>query len=340
MRALRLHGPGDVRLEEVPDPHPAPGEVIIATEFAMTCATDAKIMRSGRHPAIGPCPTPIGHEVTGRVVEIGEGADVVDVGDAVVVANSAPCGECFWCGRDEFSLCDDLVYLWGAFAERVRVPARIAAVNMIPRPVDLDPRLAPMIEPLACAVHGADRSQASTGDTVVVLGGGVQGQLLTARLSQRGCAVVVCDPHPERRERALRFGATAVADAPRDAEGIGRVRDLTPGCRGADVVIEAIGRPETWRIAVQIARRGGEVVFYGGCPVGSDVSLPTEPLHYGALRITGTYHHTPAAVREALALLTCPPVPVAELVGPPVGLADVTDVLSRSGVKRPVDPAI
>lgn len=339
MRALRLHGPGDVRLEEVPDPRPGAGEVILATEYAMTCATDAKIMRNGRHPAIGPCPALFGHEVTGRVAEVGTGITGVDVDDAVVVANSAPCGVCFWCEREEFSLCDDLVYLWGAFAERVRIPARIVAVNMIPRPEDLDPRLAPMIEPLACAVHGADRSQASPGDTVVVLGGGVQGQFLTARLAQRGCAVVVCDPHPDRRDRALRFGATAVADAPRDAEGIERVRQLTPGGRGGDVVIEAIGRPETWRAAVQIARRGGEVVLYGGCPLGSEVSLPTEPIHYGALRISGTYHHTPAAVREALDLLRRPSMPLAELVGDPVGLADVASVLTRSGVKRPVDPS-
>ncbi len=328
-----------MRLEEVPDARPGSGEVVLATEYAMTCATDAKIMRNGRHPAIGPCPTLFGHEVTGRIAEIGQGVAGVEVGDAVVVANSAPCGECFWCRRDEFSLCDDLVYLWGAFAERVRIPARIVATNMIPRPDGLDPRLASMIEPLACAVHGADRSRASSGDTVVVLGGGVHGQFLTARLAQRGCAVIVCDPHADRRDRALRFGAAAVADAPRDAEGIDRVRRLTPGGRGGDVVIEAIGQPDTWRAAVQIARRGGEVVLYGGCPPGSDVSLPTEPLHYGALRISGVYHHTPAAVREALDLLVHPAVPLAELVGAPVGLAEVAGVLSRSGAKRPVIPS-
>lgn len=339
MRALLLHGPGDVRLIDTPDPHPDAGEVVIATEYAMTCATDAKIMRNGRHPAIGPCPTLFGHEVTGRILEVGAGVEGFESGDPVVVANSAPCGACFWCERGEFSLCDDLVYLWGAFAERVRVPARIVSVNMIVRPAGLDPRLAPMIEPLACAVHGADHSSAGEGGTVVILGGGVQGQFLTARLAGRGCRVIVCDPHPDRRERAERFGAWMTADAPRDRTGIESVRAATPGGRGADVVIEAIGRPETWRVAVELARRGGEVVLYGGCPLGSEVTLPTEPLHYGALRVTGTYHHTPAAVRAALDLLSDPPVPFDELVGPVIGLSGVAEVLSRSGVKRPVDPS-
>lgn len=340
MRALRLHGPGDLRLEDVPDPRPGPGEVVLQVEYAMTCATDAKITRNGSHPAIGPCPTPMGHEVTGHVTDVGPGVTGFRSGDAVVVANSAPCGSCFWCEAGDHSLCDSLVHLWGTYAERVRVPARIVAMNMIPRPAGLDPMIAPMIEPLACAVHGADRSSAGAGDTVVILGGGVQGQFLTARLASRGCRVFVCDPHPDRRERALRFGAVGTADAPRDADGVDRVRALTPDGRGADVVIEAIGRTDTWRSAVGIARRGGEVVLYGGCPPGSEVSFPTAPLHYGALRVIGTYHHTPTAVREALRLLASPPVPLDELVGDPVGLADVPGVLSRSGVKRPVDPAI
>lgn len=338
MRALRLHGPGDVRLEDVADPVPGVGEVVLTVEYAMTCATDAKIVRNGRHPAIGPCPTPIGHEVTGFVAEVGDGVTGVAVGDAVVAANSAPCGACYWCQRDEPSLCEDLTYLWGTFAERVRVPAPIVAANLLPRPAGLDPRIAPLIEPLACAIHGADRSAAGAGDTVLILGGGAQGQFLTARFAERGCDVIVCDPHEDRRARARRFGATATEDAPRTAEDATRIRRRTPGGRGADVVVEAIGRPETWRMAVDLARRGGEVLFYGGCPPGSDVTLPTEPLHYGALRLLGTYHHTPSAVRSALRSLEAPDVPFDELVGPPIGLADVVDVLARSGVKRPVDP--
>ena len=338
MRALILHGPGDVRVQDVPEPVPGPGEVVVQVEYAMTCATDAKMLRNGRHPALPDPPTPFGHEATGTVVSVGAGVSWPVAGDAVVVANSAPCGGCFFCTRQRPSLCESLVYLWGTFAERVVVPARIVAINMLPRPAMLDPRLAAMIEPFACAIRGVQHSQAGAGDTVLVLGGGVQGQLLTACLSRRGCEVVVCDPHADRRERALRFGAARVLDAPRDDAGVRSVRAETPGGRGADVVFEAVGRTETWQVAVALARPGGEVNLYGGCPPGSTVTFPTEPLHYGELRLQGSYHHTPEAVREALALLVARAAPFAELVGEPVGLEEVATVLAESGVKRPVVP--
>ncbi len=333
-----LHGPGDLRLQEVADPSPAPGEVVLQVDYAMTCATDAKMLRHGRHPALPEPPAPFGHEATGHVVAVGEGVAWPAVGDAVVVANSAPCGDCFYCLRERPSLCESLVYLWGAFAERVLVPARIVAINMLARPDGLDPRLAAMIEPLACAIRGVQQSQAAHGDTVVIVGGGVQGQLLTACLARRGCQVVVCDPHQDRRDRALRFGAVRALDAPRDDADVRSVRAETPGGRGADVVFEAVGRPETWQVAVGLVRPAGEVNLYGGCPPGSTVTLPTERLHYHELRIQGSYHHTPEAVREALALLVESAAPFAELVGEPIGLAEVATVLGESGVKRPVVP--
>lgn len=333
-----LHGPGDLRLQEVADPSPAPGEVVLQVDYAMTCATDAKMLRHGRHPALPEPPAPFGHEATGHVVAVGEGVAWPAVGDAVVVANSAPCGDCFYCLRERPSLCESLVYLWGAFAERVLVPARIVAINMLARPDGLDPRLAAMIEPLACAIRGVQQSQAAHGDMVVIVGGGVQGQLLTACLARRGCQVIVCDPHQDRRDRALRFGAVRALDAPRDDADVRSVRAETPGGRGADVVFEAVGRPETWQVAVGLVRPAGEVNLYGGCPPGSTVTLPTERLHYHELRIQGSYHHTPEAVREALALLVESAAPFAELVGEPIGLAEVATVLGESGVKRPVVP--
>lgn len=136
----------------------------------------------------------------------------------------------------------------------------------------------------------------------------------------------------------MRFGAMSALDAPRDDAGARTTRAETPGGRGADVVFEAVGRPETWQIAVALARPGGEVNLYGGCPLGSTVTFPTETLHYSELRLQGSYHHTPQAVREALALLTDSAAPFAELVGEPVGLAEVATVLAESGVKRPVVP--
>lgn len=340
VRALILHGPNDLRLETVPDPAVGPGEVVLRTELAMTCATDAKIMRNGGHPAFPQLPAPMGHEVTGQVVAAGAGVAGLGVGDHVVVANSAPCGNCRGCARGRPALCDDLTYLWGTFAEFVRIPARIVAVNAIVRPPHLPARLAPLVEPLACAIHGVERSAAGAGDQVVILGGGVQGQFLTACLSARGCEVTVCDPHPERRERARRFGAVRTLPAPRDGDAAAAVAAELPGGRGADVVFEAIGRPETWQLAAAIAGRGGEINLYGGCRPGTSVTLPTQPIHYDELRLQGSYHHTPQTVRAALGMLAAGAAPFDELVGEPVALTDVAKVLVASGPKRPVDPRL
>jgi L-iditol 2-dehydrogenase len=336
MRALVLHGPGDLRLEEVPEPVAGPGELVVEVSAALTCATDAKMVRAGAHPALGPLPARLGHELAGTVAEAGPGAGWRP-GDAVVVANSAPCGACSECAADRPSLCARLVYLTGAFAERVLVPAPIAAGNTLPLPEGLAPEIAAMTEPLACAVRSAERCTAAAGDLVLVLGGGVQGQLLAGLLARRGCRVHLADPHPERRERARRFGAEAAHRAPRDDAGAQVLRASLPGGRGADAVLEAVGTPQAWRAAVMLARPGGEVLLHGGCPPGSDAILPTGPLHYGELTLRGSYHHTPGAVRAALALLAAGELPAGELLGRPVALADVGEALrTERGVKRPV----
>jgi len=208
----------------------------------------------------------------------------------------------------------------------------------MPLPDGLSPDLAPMVEPLACAVRTAERCVVEDGDTAIVLGGGVQGQFLTHLLSRRGCRVTLCDPHADRRERALRFGAVQALAAPRGAEAVARARSATPEGRGADLVVEAVGRPEAWESAVALARKGGHVVFHGGCAPGSTVTFPTHALHYGELQLTGSYHHTPEAVRQALTLLQEGSAPFGELLGPPIALEDVSRVLAAPGPKRPVIP--
>jgi L-iditol 2-dehydrogenase len=337
VRALMLHGPGDLRLEEMPEPAAGPGEIVVSVDVALTCATDAKMARAGAHPALGPLPTGLGHELVGTVTEAGEGVRRPAVGDAVVVANSAPCGICADCAAGRASLCPQIVYLTGAFAERVRVPARIVARNVLPLPEGLAPEIAAMTEPLACAVHSAGRCVAGEGEVVLVLGGGVQGQLLAGLLARRGCRVHLADPHPERRERAILFGAERAHPAPRDDAAAAELRRRLPGGRGAALVVEAVGSPQAWRAAVGTVRPGGEVVLHGGCPAGTEVSLPTGPLHYEELNLRGSYHHTPAAVRAALDLLSRGALPFAELLGPPVALADVPALLAAEpGAKRPV----
>jgi len=337
MRALILHGPGDLRLEDVPVPEPASGEVILAVLRALTCATDAKILRQGAHPSIAPVPAPLGHEACGVVSAVGDGVSGVSVGDLVVVANSAPCGACPPCAVGRPSLCEHITYLSGAYAEYLRVPAPIVSRNLLPVPDGLAPERAAMVEPLACAVRGVERVEAGEGDEVVVLGGGTQGTLIAGLLAVRGCVVTLCDPHEERRERAIRFGAARAMDAPRGAAAIDALRAAHGDGRGPSAVVEAVGRPEAWQAAVSIVRPGGEVLLYGGCAPGTTVTFPTFPLHYGELSIRGSYHHTPHAVRAALAHLAADDAPYDELLGEPITLDEVLGVLTAgSGLKRPV----
>ena len=153
MRALRFHGPGDLRLEEVPDPAPGPGEVLVQVEVALTDGTDLKAYRRGHPVLLRDLPSPFGHEFCGVDVATGR---------RVVAANSAPCGACDACRRGE--VCVNLDLLNGAYAEFIVVPERIARVNLLPVPPSLPPLLAAMVEPLACCLNGVERAEVSAGD--------------------------------------------------------------------------------------------------------------------------------------------------------------------------------
>jgi L-iditol 2-dehydrogenase len=175
VRALRFHGPGDARLETVPDPAPGPGEIVIRVEAALTDGTDRKALLRGHPVLLGPPPSPFGHEYAGVVVE--SRSERFAPGDRVTGANSAPCGECRPCRRGREALCERLLPLLnGAYAELLRIPAHIVRTNVHRVPDGLAFEVAAMVEPLACAVHAADGVD---GD-VAILGRGPMGRMLAA----------------------------------------------------------------------------------------------------------------------------------------------------------------
>lgn len=334
-----LHGPGDLRLEERPEPVPGPGEVVLAVEAALTCATDAKMLVRGGHPALPALPAPFGHEASGIVAAVGAGVHGVREGDPVVVANSAPCETCEACLRGRPGLCEDLVYLSGAYAELLRVPARIAARNMLPRPAGMPAHIAALTEPVACGVRAADRSAARPGDLVVVLGGGPQGQAITAALAARGCEVVLCDPHPERRDLGRRMGAADTLPAPRDPAAEAAVLARTPRGRGAHAVFAAVADVTAWEQAIRLAGPGGEVNLHGGPDAAATLRTAAAPLHYREITVQASYHHTPDAIRAALALLAGGGPPFGDLLAEGrIGLERVAAALRAGGPKRVVDP--
>ena len=276
MRAARFYAPGDLRIEEVSDPQPGPGDVLVQVELALTDGTDLKTFRRGHPLLLSETPSPFGHEFCGFDVATGK---------RVVAANSAPCGACTNCTRSQETLCDNLLPLLnGAYAELIVVPARIACVNLHPVPRTLGSEIAALVEPLACALHVLDIVDVED-QAVAVLGPGPMGMLLCACLRDAGARTVyIAGGTDERRTLATEFGGT-----PGDAQD-------------ADVVIEATGTAEGWQDAVRAVRRGGTVVLFSGIP--NDVDLDANRLHYDELTLKGAFHHTPKTVRRALTFLT------------------------------------
>ncbi len=301
MRALVFHGPGDLRLETVPDPVPGPGDVLVQVEVALTDGTDAKAFRRGHPVLLGPPPSPFGHEFCGIDVASGR---------RVVAANSAPCGTCQACDRGEETLCENLLPLLnGAYAELIVVPERIARRNLLSVPPTLAPEVAALVEPLACCLHGVDRAGIEQGDSVAILGAGPIGLMLAACVADAGGRPFLAGGRAGRRALAPLFGGKPAAGA-------------------ADVVIEAAGTEQAWRDAVALARPGGTVVLFGGLRADAGVELHAYRLHYEELTLRGAFHHTPATVRAALAFLAGDAYPWERLITHRVGLDGVAALLA------------
>ncbi|HWH92537.1 MAG TPA: zinc-binding dehydrogenase [Baekduia sp.] len=285
MRAAMLYGPDDLRVEEVPEPE---GEVVVEVRAATACGTDVKMLRHG-HPALGDYPARFGHETAGVRV---------DTGERVLVGDSLACGVCAPCRAQHSHLCRAMTWVFGGFAERIAAPA--GALHLLPDGLPF--AAAAMAEPLAACLHAVGRGTRE--HEVAVLGGGTIGLMLARLLVLDGRDVAVIDRHAERRTQADDLGARGVTEL--EAASL-------------PLVYEAVGRPAAWHAALSLAAPGGRVVMVGGCPPG-DVALPGARIHYDEVDVVGAFHHRPAEVDEALALLSLGAVDYAEFAGPVVGL--------------------
>jgi L-iditol 2-dehydrogenase len=309
MDAVVLHGKEDARLERVPVPEPGPGEVRVRIRAALTCGTDLKVFRRGYHAKMIVPPAIFGHELAGEIDALGAGVRDWEVGQRVVAANSAPCGECYFCGIDREELCQDLLFLNGAYAEHIVIPERIVCRNLLPIEDHVPFETAALVEPLACAVHGAAEAGVRAGETVLVIGAGPLGLLLVRCAALVGARVLCAGRRADRLQAAVAMGASETFDVEAgDASLHGWVQLETEG-RGADRVIEAVGAPEAWSTAIGAVRRGGTVNLFGGCPAGTSVTVDTARMHYDALTLLGTFHHTPATIRRSLLMLTAGQIP-------------------------------
>ncbi len=278
MLAALLYGQEDLRLEQVADPTPSAGEVTIQVAAATTCGTDLKVWRRGGHAKMLRPPTLFGHEASGRIVAVGEGVTSWQVGNRVVANNSSPCMKCFFCQRREYSLCPDLIWNNGTFAEYLKIPAAIVQQNLLPIPADLPNEVAAMTEPLACVMHGIARSNVQPGDRVVVLGDGAIGLMFVAVLAQQSTQVFLFGGNDQRLQIGEKLGAAQTYNYHQQADIPSVVKAQTDGW-GADVVIEATGVPAVWESAIACARPGGTINLFGGCAKNTTITVNTEQLH-------------------------------------------------------------
>ncbi len=328
-QVLYLLGPEKVELRREPVPRPGAGEVLLRIEAATTCGTDLKVYQRGGHPRMLSTPCPFGHEMTGTLAAVGPRVTTWREGDAVVVANSASCGQCRFCRAGRENLCTHLLYLNGAFAEYLLVPEPFVRRSTYSRPPGLDPALAAMAEPLACVFHGLSASDLEDPTECIVIGAGPIGLMFVAELALRGHHVILGDLVPERLDIGRRLGAAGTVLVWGNREDGNRLLAATEREQGAQLVIEATGFPTAWSNAMEAVATGGEVVLFGGCAPGTTAELNTHRLHYSEITVKGVYHHRPATVQAALDRLAGGNLRLEHLLQERCGLDGVESALKR-----------
>ncbi len=302
MLAAVLYGKEHLQVEPVAVPKLGEGDLLVRVKAALTCGTDVKVFRRGYHARMIIPPAVFGHELAGDIVEAGDKVTKFHVGQKVVAANSAPCQECFYCRRGSENLCEDLLFNNGAYAEYIRIPARIVERNTLEIPEGVSYQDAALVEPLACVLKGVEETGIGEGQTVSVIGLGPIGLMFVRLAKSTGARVIALGRRKMQLDRAAALGADELISTTEFRDPVGVVRNLTEG-RGADVAIEAVGKPHTWEMCVHMVRRGGIVNFFGGCPSDSRVSLDTSLLHYSEISCKASFHHTPALIRRSLELI-------------------------------------
>jgi L-iditol 2-dehydrogenase len=329
MAAAVLYGKEELRIESVDVPRISAGDLLVRVRAALTCGTDVKVFRRGYHARMIRPPALFGHELAGDVVGVGEGTKKFCIGQRIVAANSAPCGACFYCGHGQENLCEDLLFNNGAYAEYIRIPSRIVEKNTYEIPAHISYQDAALVEPLACVMRGLEETGVRPGDTIAVIGLGPIGMMFV-RMAKAfyKARVIAIGRRQSQLDRAARMGADELILNDDGADVITPVRRLTEG-RGADVVIEAVGLPEVWQLAVQLLRRGGVVNFFGGCPEGTEVPVDTSKLHYSELTLRASFHHTPALILKALNAVSQGYITAKDFVNRVEPLTNLLDVMQH-----------
>jgi L-iditol 2-dehydrogenase len=331
MQAARLVAINDLKVQEIPTPSPGPGEVLVEVGANTICGTDGRIMR-GEKTSYVELPVVLGHEISGRIAELGAGVDGYKAGDRVGLLPSIPDLRCWACRHGLESACEDKRILGysidGGLAQYLLVPAdAVAAGCLMVANSDLPAEQLSLAEPLGAVLNGQSLTPVGLGDTVLILGAGPIGllHLQVARLSGAG-SVIVSQPPSPRVALAERLGATQVVDPARLGEAVG---ELTGG-RGVDVTIICIGVPALVNDALRLTRVGGAVNIFAGLAGEGWAEVAANLIHYKQLVVTGSSDMSRANYETALGLITSERVDTASMVTHRFPLADVADAFKTA----------
>jgi L-iditol 2-dehydrogenase len=345
MRAARLYGREDLRVEEVPVPEPGAGEVLLRVKAAAVCGTDIRMFRNGARAATPGTPLVLGHEVSGVVESVGPGVRGCHKGMPVAVAPNMGCGVCDQCVSGNTQMCAAYtafgINIPGGFAPFMRIPREaVTQGNLAPIPEGVDFVSAALVEPLSCVYNAFQRIAIVPGDTVLVIGAGPIGLMHAKVALMAGAAkVYMNDLGAERLSLCQKKEPGIIAI---ESQGLkDRVSVLTRG-KGVDVCITAAPSADAQILALELVGVNGRVMFFGGLPEGkSTVPLDTNLVHYKQITITGTSRQSLIQYRQTLALVASGRLVVKDLVTMITPLEDIRasfdQVMAGKGLKNVIE---
>lgn len=330
-----------IELRETKIPEPSEGEVVIAVKSALTCGTDLKMYLRG-HPKFK-FPTLFGHECSGVICKIGPGVKNFKEGDEVMFANSASCGQCYYCKRGYENLCVNLfdnIFL-GAYSEFAKVPTQIVRRNMFIKPKNLSFTQSAFLEPVSCVMNGIRNLNVMEGDSVLIIGDGAIGLIFTLAIKKFfNVNLIVAGKYDDRLKMASELGADEVINVNK-TRLFDKLKDITYGI-GPNLVIECTGKPEVWQESVDLVARGGEVILFGGPPSGTKISFDAVKIHYDQITIKGIFHFTSNDVRNAYDFLNDNSNELIKIISGEYTLTQLPEVFehlaNRNGIKYEIRP--
>lgn len=325
MKALVVKACGDFSVDVVTDPRPATDQLLLRVHACTICGTDMRVL-DGRKTKGVRYPSIIGHEIAGVVAECGELVRGFSVGDRVCVAPVIPCHGCAACLEGRENACrrrSAIGYEYdGGFAEYLLVPAAALAFgHLVPIPEQVSFEEAALAEPLACCLNGYRKAGLCINSAVLVVGAGPIG-LMHVQLARAGGArtIIVSEPHPFRRRKALEFGATAAID-PTQESVIDAVREMTSGS-GVDAVILAIGAAGIINDLLRTVRAGGTINLFAGFSGTGECTIDANLIHYDEITVNGTTAATRQDYLTAVSLISAGNIRMGDLVSQRFPLQD------------------